>query len=230
MNRREFISIAGLGALAPAAAGCTALLGTTACDPATDHLGDVESERPVEDTDRAYRFRGTVVGYLDEGVLVDDTTGKAHVVPGPSKQQINRDLVAVGDCVEGEGGLDRERTRTNGMPVLVVDRANFEALGNSTVEVEPFEGHPEPEFGNSRQGSDVTLTVTDGDDATAGNVFVAFGTESHPWPDLDDETGLEDPLRVGASVTVRDPPGEWVVVQWRSPDRSWGHRVAMARA
>lgn len=225
MDRRTLLAAVGTTALAPATAGCAALLGTSNCEPADDPLGDVDASRPVE-ADVEYRFRGTVVRYLDEGVLIDDGTGKAHVVPGAAKGRINRDLVEVGGCVGGRGSIDAERTRASGMPVLVAQRANFEAIGDSTVDPPELNEVPDPSFESDRQGDDVLVAVIDGGGAAAGNVFFAYDAEAHAWSDLGAETAADDVLQRGMSVTVERPDGDRVDVQWRSPDRTWARRVA----
>lgn len=229
MNRRELLAGAG-AALGAALAGCSSLLGESGCEPAEAPIGGVDASRPVEESDREYAVRGTMVASLDSGIMLDDGTGKAAVTAGSAMNRINDDLVSVGDCIAATGSLDAEATRQHGMAVLTVDRADFGVLTGSSADVEPMGDHPVPEFAaNQPSGDSLRLTVREPDGATAGNVFAAYGTQAGQWSALDDATGPDEPLRDGASIAVDGVADALVSMQWRSPDRTWARCVAKFR-
>lgn len=191
MRRRAVL--ASVGAASAGFAGCVELLGgQVSCEPGEgetslrDALGFVDqSGRGAPDVN----VRGTVAAFPRRGVIVTDGTGAARLTAGLG-YEFDTDELSPGDCVRTEGGLDKRASWDNQMPIISIDRREFERVGETDDpdiaafgDIEPPSGGFRVDFDSGRGSTNttVTMTYTDGTALDPANLSVIYGD---PRPDV----------------------------------------------
>lgn len=224
MRRRAVL--ASVGAASGGLAGCSGLLG----DDVSCEAGEEETSlrEALEFVDRSGRaspdvdVRGTVAAFPRRGMIITDGTGFARLTAGVGFE-FDADELSPGDCVKTEGGLDKRASWDNQMPIISIDRREFERVGETddpdiaTVEdVEPPSGGFRVDFGSGggSVNTAVTMTYTGDTEVDPESLSVIYGD---PRPDVRRpslERTREEPA---TELTDADPvtPGDELRIEVR---------------
>ncbi|MFC7075263.1 hypothetical protein [Haloarcula halophila] len=239
MKRRDALTAVSAGIAA--ASGC--LGGGTACNPGADEIASLPSDFGTPQDggwrigETSYAVRGTVVKHLGLGVLVSDGSGqKLELIARYADEQINQDVIEIGDCVEAEAPLALNSSARNRMPVMAVTADSFSKIGETDGDVQEVPDAPyvngEPVSYNSYDESNPVAEGTvgvryEGSDErapTARNLFVLHGERADPWHELADEVSADQSVPDGSLATFPRPADNEAGLLWKAPDRTWARQ------